>query len=134
MRPKIHAIKHARDKACVMEISAVLLRYETPTMKQLAPAYEGVELGIGDAVLQKAIQGATGRSAKDVRPGRSKDFGSGGRRGACFSSISIFVGRAVGGVPLTKRSGRLRGVTVSVWKQSYRVRRRRETGGQGECR
>lgn len=35
--------------------------------EQLAPAYEGVELGIGDAVLLKAIQGATGRSAKDVR-------------------------------------------------------------------
>lgn len=34
--------------------------------EQLAPAYEGVELGIGDAVLMKAIQGATGRSAKDV--------------------------------------------------------------------
>eukprot|EP00904_Undaria_pinnatifida_P000403 jgi/Undpi1/10363/HiC_scaffold_29.g12813.m1 len=34
---------------------------------ELAPAYEGVELGIGDAVLQKAIQGATGRSAKDIK-------------------------------------------------------------------
>lgn len=33
---------------------------------QVAPAYERLELGIGDAVLQKAIQGATGRSAKDV--------------------------------------------------------------------
>lgn len=34
---------------------------------QVAPAYERLELGIGDAVLQRAIQGATGRSAKDVR-------------------------------------------------------------------
>lgn len=39
-------------------------------LEQLAPAYEGVELGIGDAVLQKAIVGATGRSAKDVRTHR----------------------------------------------------------------
>lgn len=48
------------------------------SMKQLAPAYEGVELGIGDAVLQKAIQGATGRSAKDVRLVIARDFGRGG--------------------------------------------------------
>ncbi|CAM9593021.1 unnamed protein product, partial [Hapterophycus canaliculatus] len=34
---------------------------------ELAPAYEGMELGIGDMVLQKAIQGATGRSAKDIK-------------------------------------------------------------------
>lgn len=54
------------------------VRHEIPALKQLAPAYEGVELGIGDAVLQKAIQGATGRSAKDVRPVPSRDSGERG--------------------------------------------------------
>lgn len=54
---------------------------------QLAPAYEGVELGIGDAVLQKAIVGATGRSAKDVR----------GRRGPS-RGVSPFAGSPTQGV------------------------------------
>lgn len=114
MRHEAFAINHAHDKACAMQFSAVLLGNETPTMKQLAPAYEGVELGIGDAVLQKAIQGATGRSAKDVRLVQSRYLGSGGGKEVIFTFIFIFVGKAVGGVPLTKRSGRLHGVTTPV--------------------
>ncbi|CBN75600.1 conserved unknown protein [Ectocarpus siliculosus] len=39
---------------------------------QLAPSYEGMELGIGDMVLQKSIQGATGRSAKDIKAAAQK--------------------------------------------------------------
>ena len=34
---------------------------------QLAPAYEGVELGIGDSLLMKALQGASGRTMQQVR-------------------------------------------------------------------
>lgn len=33
---------------------------------QLAPAYEGVELGIGDSILMKAIKAASGRKTDEV--------------------------------------------------------------------
>ena len=34
---------------------------------QLAPAYEGLELGVGETILVKAIAEVTGRSAKSVK-------------------------------------------------------------------
>lgn len=38
-------------------------------VSQVAPAQEGVELGIGDALLQKAVAQATGSDAKEVSTG-----------------------------------------------------------------
>eukprot|EP00730_Choanoeca_flexa_P002154 TRINITY_DN10936_c0_g1_i4.p1 TRINITY_DN10936_c0_g1~~TRINITY_DN10936_c0_g1_i4.p1 ORF type:complete len:739 (+),score=222.22 TRINITY_DN10936_c0_g1_i4:115-2217(+) len=39
----------------------------------LAPAYAGIELGIGDMILQKAIAQATGRTLNDIRAISSKE-------------------------------------------------------------
>lgn len=45
----------------------------------LAPAYEGIELGIGDSILMKAIQIASGRSIQKIRA----DFATIGDLGVC---------------------------------------------------
>lgn len=47
---------------------------------QLAPAYEGVELGIGDSLLMKALQGASGRTNAEVREKQQHSFWAFSRR------------------------------------------------------
>ena len=43
-------------------------------VNKLAPAHEGVELGLGDMVLTKALAEATGRQEKDIKADYEKVF------------------------------------------------------------
>jgi DNA ligase-1 len=69
----------------------------------LAPAYAGIELGIGDMILQKAIAQATGRSLTNIRKASQEEGDLGENRPclavsflswACAIFIMPFLGRA----------------------------------------